>query len=76
MELRVWTEGLERVVCGITDVTTCRDVVIALATVGRTGRYSLVETYRGHQRRLPASERLRSRSVTSLLVFTGRQHSA
>ena len=65
MELRVWTEGLERVVCGVTDVTTCRDVIIALARVlNKTGRYSLVELYNGHQRRLSASELVRSRSVS------------
>lgn len=62
MELRVWMDGLERVVCGVSDVTTCRDVIIALArTVSETGRYSLIETYDGHLRRLPASERLRAR---------------
>ena len=62
----MWAEGLERVVCGVTDVTTCRDVIIALArALGRTGRYWLVETYHGHQRRLSASEHLRARSVTS-----------
>jgi len=67
MELRVWTEGLERVVCGVTDVTTCRDVIIALArVVGRTGRYSLVEIYNGHQRRMSASELVRARSVTRI----------
>ena len=62
MELRVWNEGIERVICGVTELTTCRDVIVALARiVGRTGRYSLVETYHGHQRRLPASERLHAR---------------
>jgi len=62
----VWTEGIERVVCGVTDVTTCRDVILALArTVGRPGRYSLVETYGGHQRALAASLRLRARSLAS-----------
>jgi len=69
MELRVWTDGIERVVCGVTDVTTCRDVIVALArTVRRTGRYWLVETYNGHQRRLPASERLHARARSSTVV--------
>jgi len=64
----VRTEGIERVVCGVTDVTTCRDVIIALArTIGRTGRYSLVESHYGHQRPLPASELLHARSLTSFL---------
>jgi len=65
MELRVWTEGIQRVVCGVTDITTCRDVIVALArTVGKTGRYSLVETCQchGQQRRIPACERLNTRS--------------
>jgi len=67
MELRVWTEpGIERVVCGVSDVTTCRDVIVALArTVGRTGRYLLIETCHGRQRRLPATEPILARSMTS-----------
>jgi len=65
MELRVWTDGIERVVCGVTDVTTCRDVIVALArTVGKTGRYWLIETCHGRQRRLPAAERLLARYLT------------
>jgi len=65
MELRVWTDGIERVVCGVSDVTTCRDVIVALArTVGKTGRYWLVETCHGRQRRLPAAERILARSVS------------
>jgi len=69
MEVRVWMDGIERVVCGVTDVNTCRDVIVALArSVGRTGRYSLVETYHGRQRLLPASERLNARSLTSFNI--------
>jgi len=64
MELRVLTEGVERVLCGVTEVTTCRDVIVALArVVGKTGPYSLIETCHGHQRRLPASERITTRYV-------------
>jgi len=65
MELRVWTDGIERVVCGVNDVTTCRDVIVALArTVGKTGRYWLIETCHGRQRRLPPAERLLARSLS------------
>jgi len=31
MELKVWVDGIQRVVCGITDQTTVQEVVIALA---------------------------------------------
>lgn len=31
MELKVWVDGVLRVVCGLTLSTSCRDVVIALA---------------------------------------------
>jgi len=61
----VWTDGIERVVCGVNDVTTCRDVIVALArTVGKTGRYWLIETCHGRQRRLPPAERLLARSLS------------
>lgn len=31
MELKVWVDGVQRVVCGVSDQTTCQEVVIALA---------------------------------------------
>lgn len=31
MELKVWVDGVQRIVCGVTEFTTCQDVVIALA---------------------------------------------
>ena len=31
MELKVWVDGVQRVVCGITKQTTVQEVVIALA---------------------------------------------
>lgn len=31
MELKVWVDGVVRVVCGLTPSTSCKDVVIALA---------------------------------------------
>lgn len=31
MELKVWVDGVQRVVCGVSKATTCQEVVIALA---------------------------------------------
>lgn len=31
MELKVWVDGVQRIVCGVTEFTTCQEVVIALA---------------------------------------------
>lgn len=57
MELKVLVDGVERVVCGITEQTTVQEVVIALAqATGRTGRYTLVERYRDTERLLPPAE--------------------
>lgn len=39
MELKVWVDGVQRIVCGVTEVTTCQEVVIALAqAIGELGR--------------------------------------
>nr|XP_061813171.1 ras association domain-containing protein 8-like isoform X1 [Nerophis lumbriciformis] len=57
MELKVWVDGVQRVVCGVTEATTCQDVVIALAqAIGRTGRYTLVEKWRDTERHLAPHE--------------------
>ncbi|CAL8357061.1 unnamed protein product [Lota lota] len=57
MELKVWVDGVQRVVCGVTEATTCHDVVIALAqAIGRTGRYTLVEKWRDSERLLAPHE--------------------
>ncbi|NXN17106.1 RASF8 protein, partial [Indicator maculatus] len=38
MELKVWVDGVQRIVCGVTEVTTCQEVVIALAqAIGQAG---------------------------------------
>ncbi|XP_051548068.1 ras association domain-containing protein 8-like [Myxocyprinus asiaticus] len=53
MELKVWVDGVQRVVCGVTEATTCQEVVIALAqAIGRTGRYTLIEKWRDTERHL------------------------
>jgi len=31
MEVKVFVEGVQRIVCGVTEKTTCQEVVIALA---------------------------------------------
>ncbi|KAM5170327.1 ras association domain-containing protein 8 [Mantella aurantiaca] len=57
MELKVWVDGVQRIVCGVTEVTTCQEVVIALAqAIGRTGRYTLIEKWRDSERHLAPHE--------------------
>ncbi|XP_066510572.1 ras association domain-containing protein 7-like [Hoplias malabaricus] len=58
MELKVWVDGVQRVVCGLSEETSCQDVVIALAqAIGQTGRYVLVQKLRDTERQLVANER-------------------
>ncbi|XP_075693694.1 ras association domain-containing protein 7 isoform X3 [Rhinoderma darwinii] len=58
MELKVWVDGIQRVVCGVTEQTSCQDVVIALAqAIGQTGRYVLIQTLRDKERQLLPHER-------------------
>ncbi|XP_047436376.1 ras association domain-containing protein 7-like isoform X1 [Mugil cephalus] len=57
MELKVWVEGVVRVVCGLSLNTPCQDVVIALAqSIGQTGRYILISKLRGNERHLVADD--------------------
>uniref|UniRef100_A0A3Q1IZG1 Ras-associating domain-containing protein n=1 Tax=Anabas testudineus TaxID=64144 RepID=A0A3Q1IZG1_ANATE len=57
MELKVWVDGVARVVCGLSLNTSCQDVVIALAqSIGRTGRYILIVKLRGTERQLQAED--------------------
>ncbi|XP_056135157.1 ras association domain-containing protein 8-like [Lampris incognitus] len=57
MELKVWVEGVVRVVCGLMPNTSCQDVVIALAqAIGQTGRYVLILKLRGIERQLVADD--------------------
>ncbi|XP_026058880.1 ras association domain-containing protein 8-like [Carassius auratus] len=58
MELKVWVDGVVRVVCGLSEETSCQDVVIALAqAIGQTGRYVLIQKLRDSERQLLANER-------------------
>ncbi|XP_019747957.1 ras association domain-containing protein 8-like isoform X1 [Hippocampus comes] len=57
MEMKVWVEDTVRVVCGISQTTSCQDVVISLAqAIGQTGRYILISKLRGTERKLGADE--------------------
>lgn len=52
-------DGVQRVVCGITEETTCQDVVVVLAqALGQPGRYTLRETFKEFQRCMTPEERL------------------
>uniref|UniRef100_A0A672FW80 Ras association domain family member 7b n=1 Tax=Salarias fasciatus TaxID=181472 RepID=A0A672FW80_SALFA len=57
MELKVWVDGVVRVVSGLSLNTSCQDVVIALAqSIGQTGRYILILKLRGNERHLVAED--------------------
>ncbi|XP_042348467.1 ras association domain-containing protein 8 [Plectropomus leopardus] len=59
MEVKVTVDGIPRVVCGVTEETTCQDVVIALAqALGQPGRYTLQEKFKDFERRMAPNERL------------------
>uniref|UniRef100_A0A8C6YK26 Ras association domain family member 7 n=1 Tax=Nothoprocta perdicaria TaxID=30464 RepID=A0A8C6YK26_NOTPE len=53
LALKVWVDGIQRVVCGVSQQTTCQEVVVALArAIGQTGRYVLVQKLREKERQL------------------------
>uniref|UniRef100_A0A1A9WJJ8 Ras-associating domain-containing protein n=1 Tax=Glossina brevipalpis TaxID=37001 RepID=A0A1A9WJJ8_9MUSC len=57
MELKVWVEGIQRIICGVTVNTTCQDVVFALAhATGKVGRFTLIERWRNNERLLAPNE--------------------
>lgn len=57
MELKVWVEGIQRIICGVTESTTCQDVVFALAhATGKVGRFTLIERWRNNERLLAPQE--------------------
>ncbi|XP_068615105.1 ras association domain-containing protein 8-like, partial [Brachionichthys hirsutus] len=81
MEVKVNVDGIPRVVCGVTEETTCQEVVVALAqALGQPGRYTLRETFKDFERWMTPNERLletlkkygeRSREVTLTLLHNG-----
>ncbi|XP_054881659.1 ras association domain-containing protein 7-like [Poeciliopsis prolifica] len=57
MELKVWVDGVVRVVCGLSLNTSCQEVVISLAqAIGQTGRYVLSRKFRGLEYPLVADD--------------------
>uniref|UniRef100_A0A3B4X1C4 Ras association domain-containing protein 8-like n=2 Tax=Seriola TaxID=8160 RepID=A0A3B4X1C4_SERLL len=58
MEVKVSVDGIPRVVCGVTEETTCQDVVIALAQALQPGRYTLREKFKDFERCMTPNERL------------------
>uniref|UniRef100_A0A3B5KNJ0 Ras-associating domain-containing protein n=1 Tax=Xiphophorus couchianus TaxID=32473 RepID=A0A3B5KNJ0_9TELE len=59
MEVKVSVKGIPRVVCGVTEETTCQDVVLVLAqSLGQPGRYTLREKFKDFERCMTPDERL------------------
>ncbi|XP_067447607.1 ras association domain-containing protein 8 [Thunnus thynnus] len=59
MEVKVSVDGVPRVVCGVTEETTCQEVVIALAqALGQPGRYTLREKFKDFERCMTPDEHL------------------
>ena len=58
MDLRVYVDGVARIICDLTRKTTVHDIIIALAQYkGKAGRYSLIECAPdGTQRTLSPNE--------------------
>lgn len=53
-DLRVWVDGVERVVRGTNEDTTCENILLALASAtGKLGRFALLEKWRDLERILP-----------------------
>lgn len=47
MNLQVWVDGVERSVSGVTENTTCTQLIYALAhATGQKGKFVLVESFR------------------------------
>ena len=58
MDLRVYVDGVARIICDLTRTTTVHDIIIALAQYkGKAGKYSLIQhTPDGAQRILSPDE--------------------
>ncbi|GMT05723.1 hypothetical protein PENTCL1PPCAC_27897 [Pristionchus entomophagus] len=58
MELKVWVDGAERSVSGVSENTTCTQLIYALAhATGQKGKFVMVERYRGREQSLSPSDR-------------------
>uniref|UniRef100_A0A3P9P5Q0 Ras association domain family member 11 n=1 Tax=Poecilia reticulata TaxID=8081 RepID=A0A3P9P5Q0_POERE len=59
MEVKVSVKGIPRVVCGVTEETTCQDMVLVLAqSLRQPGRYALQEKFKDFERCMTPDERL------------------
>uniref|UniRef100_A0A3B4YWI7 Ras association domain-containing protein 8-like n=1 Tax=Stegastes partitus TaxID=144197 RepID=A0A3B4YWI7_9TELE len=58
MEVKVSVEGIPRVVCGVTEETTCQEVVLALAQALQPGRFTLREKFKDFERCMAPDEHL------------------
>uniref|UniRef100_A0A3Q3J992 Ras association domain-containing protein n=1 Tax=Monopterus albus TaxID=43700 RepID=A0A3Q3J992_MONAL len=59
MEVKVSVDSVPRVVCGVTEETTCQVVVIALAqALSQPGRYTLREKFKDFERCMMPNEHL------------------
>uniref|UniRef100_A0A3Q1F931 Ras association domain-containing protein 8-like n=1 Tax=Acanthochromis polyacanthus TaxID=80966 RepID=A0A3Q1F931_9TELE len=58
MEVKVSVDSIPRVVCGVTDKTTCQEVVLALAQALQPGRYTLREKFKDFERCMAPDEHL------------------
>ena len=57
-DLKVWVDGVERIVRGVNGNTSCESVLIALANAtGKSGKLALVEKWRDLERILPRDEK-------------------
>lgn len=57
MELRVWVDGTQRIVCGVQLTTTCQEIVFALAhATQQAGRFTMIERWRNNERLLSPNE--------------------
>lgn len=68
MELKVWVDGIQRVVCGVSEQTTCQEVVIALAQAIGEFPEAQMGPAGGLQWRLASGPHLAPRRVGLLLV--------
>uniref|UniRef100_A0A1I7WXV2 Ras-associating domain-containing protein n=1 Tax=Heterorhabditis bacteriophora TaxID=37862 RepID=A0A1I7WXV2_HETBA len=58
MELKVIVEGIERSVTGITEQTTCAQIIYALAhATSQKGRFIMLEKFRNAERRLSPNDK-------------------
>ena len=70
MEFKVWIDGVQHVVCGVTGTTTCQDVIAAVARVTeRTGSFIMLEISYRKQVFVRASDYLLKRYILSYSIF-------